>query len=373
VKALAGRVITPDDDKMSVPSAEPVVVLSYGFWRGRFGSNPAAIGQTIYIEKVPFIVIGVTPPEFYGVEAGCSPAITTPIATERRIRHDSWLAGPATQWLTLMARVNPTVSRERVLADFRVIFLRLAAKVAATCDDPHSRRLALDQRIDVTSAGPGLDTLRLQFSEPLKILMTVVGLVLLIACANIANLLLARAAARRREIALRLALGAGRLRLVRQFLTESLVLSASGGALGVRLPWWGSNTLAVFMSNGQPRILPVLTPDLPVLAFTAAASVLTGLLFGLAPAFRATRVDAGRALKQARAVSPSNRLGKVLVISQAALSLVLLIGATLLARSLRNLETMNPGFDRNNVVMPHLDAEDADYKGPASTPFIKSC
>jgi predicted permease len=193
--------------------------------------------------------------------------------------------------------------------------------------------------------------------------MAVVGLVLLIACANIANLLLARAAARRREIAVRLALGARRSRLLRQFLTESLLLSAGGGALGLLLAWWGSNGLVVFMSNGQDRILPALTPDARVLAFTAAVSVLTGVFFGLAPAFRATRVDAGPTLKETRAMSASNRLGKILVVSQAALSLVLLIGATLVARSLRNLETMNPGFDRNNVLIVNLDADSAGYKG----------
>jgi len=193
--------------------------------------------------------------------------------------------------------------------------------------------------------------------------MAMVGLVLLIACANIANLLVARGAARRREIAVRLALGAGRSRLVRQFLTESVLLSAAGGAFGLLLACWASNALVVFMSNGQARILPALTPDARILGSTAVVSVLTGILFGLAPAVRATRLEAGPALKETRAMRPANRLGKVLVTLQAGLSLVLVAGATLLALSLRNLETINPGFDRNNVLMLDLDAEGAGYKG----------
>ncbi len=363
VSAAIGRVIKPEDDKLSGPAAEPVAVLSYGFWKRRFGSDPTAIGRTIYIEKVPFTIVGVTPPEFFGVETGRAPSITIPMATERRIRPESWLPKPDYHWLSVMARLKPGITREQAQADLRVIFQRLAATEASHIDDAHQRRVALDQKLELTSAGPGLDTLRLKFSDPLHILMAVVGLVLLIACANIANLLLARAAARRREIAVRLALGAGRSRLLRQFLTESLLLSNGGGALGLLLAWWGSNALVVFLSNGQDRILPALTPDARVLAFTATVSLLTGVFFGLAAAFRATRVDAGPTLKETRAMSASNRLGKILVIAQVGLSLVLLIGATLVARSLRNLETMSPGFDRNNVLIVSLDAESAGYKG----------
>ncbi len=363
VKAIAGRVITPRDDRFADTPAETVAVLSYGFWKRRFGADPTAIGQTIYVEKVPFTIVGVTPPEFFGVEAGRAPSIMIPMATARRMRPEAWLTDPDTHWLSVMARLKSGVTPGQAQADLRVIFQRLAATSASSFDDPHQRRVALDQKLEVTSAGPGLDTLRLQFSEPLQILMAMVGLVLLIACANIANLLLARGVARRREIAVRLALGAGRSRLLRQFLTESLLLSAGGGALGLLLAWGGSNALVVFMSNGQERILPLLSPDLRVLTFTAIVSVVTGVFFGLAPAFRAARIDAGPALKETRAMSPANRLAKMLVVSQAALSLVLLIGATLLARSLQNLETMNPGFDRNNVLIVGLDTEAAGYKG----------
>lgn len=363
VNAIAGRVITPEDDKLTGAPAEPVAVLSYAFWKRRFGANPSVIGRTVFLEGVPFTVIGVTPPEFFGVEPGHSPSITIPMATERRIRPESWLPRPDYNWLRLMGRLKPGIPLEQAHADASTIFQRLITQEAGGIDDPHRRRLHLEQRLKLTSAGAGLDTLRLRFSEPLRILMAVVGVVLLIACANIANLLAARAAARRREIAVRLALGARRLRVLRQFLTESLLLSAIGGTLGLLLAWWASNALVVFMSNGAPRILPVLTPDVRVLAFTVTVSLLTGAFFGLAPAFRATRVDAGPALKETRAMSTSNKFGKILVISQAGLSLVLLVGATLLARSLRNLETMNPGFDRNNVLMLGPDAEGAGYKG----------
>lgn len=363
VKAVAGRAITPQDDKLTGAPAASVAVLSYGFWKRRLGSDPTAIGRTIYVEKAPFTVVGVMPPEFFGVEAGRAPSITIPMAAARHMRPEAWLSHPDTHWLSVMARLKPNVSSEQAEADIRVIFGRLVAKDAGHVDDPHERRVALGQRLEVTPAGPGLDTLRLQFSEPLEILVAMVGLVLLIACANIANLLLARAAARRREIAVRLALGAGRSRLLRQFLTESLLLSAGGGALGLLLAWVGSNALVIFMSNGQERILPSLSPDVRVLAFTAIVSFVTGVFFGLAPAFRASRIDAGSALKETRAMSPANRLAKTLVISQAALSLILLIGATLLARSLQNLETMNPGFDRNNVLIISLDSEAAGLKG----------
>jgi predicted permease len=363
INAIAGRLITPLDDKFTGAPTESVAVLSYGLWKRRFASDPAVVGRTVYIEKVPFAIVGVTPPEFFGVETGRAPALTIPMSAARRLKPEGWLTDPATHWLSVMARLNAGASPEKAQADLRVIFQRLVAKEAGDISDPHQRRIRLDQQLGVTAAGPGLDTLQLQFSQPLQILMGVVGLVLLIACANIANLLLARSAARRREIAVRVALGAGRSRLLRQFLTESLLLSGAGGAFGLMLAWWGSNALVVFMSNGQDRILPLLTPDARVLAFTLAVCCVTGVLFGLAPAWRATRVDAGPALKETRAMSPSNRLGKLLVIAQAGLSLVLLIGAMLLARSLRNLETMNPGFDRNNVLLLDLDVDNAGYKG----------
>ena len=271
VKSTFGRVIRPEDDKLTGPPAEPVAVLSYGFWKRRFGSDPMVIGRKISVEKVPFTIVGVTPPEFFGVETGRAPSITIPMATERRIRLESWLPQADFHWLSVMARLRSDTTREQAQADFRVIFQRLADKEASNIDDVHQRHIAHEQKLELTSAGPGLDTLRLKFSDPLHILMAVVGLVLLIACANIANLLLARAAARRREIAVRLALGAGRSRLLRQFLTESLLLSAGGGALGLLLAWWGSNALVVYMSNGEDRILPALTPDGRVLAFTAVA------------------------------------------------------------------------------------------------------
>ena len=362
VNAFAGRVITPEDDTAKGSAAEPVAVLSYLFWKRRFGADPSVIGRTVFLEGVPFTIVGVTPPEFFGVETGRSPSIRIPMATERRIRRESWLPKPF-QWLMLAARLKPESSIDQARADIAVIFQRLIAREASGIDDPHERRLHFEQRLDLISAGAGLDTLRIQFSEPLQILMAIVAVVLLIACANIANLLVGRAASRRREIAVRLALGAGRSRLLRQFLAESVLLSVIGGALGVLLASWGSNALVAFMSNGEPRILPVLTPDARVLLFTATVSLLTGVLFGLVPAFRATRVDAGPALKETRAMSASNKLGKILVISQAALSLVLLIGATLLARSLRNLETIDAGFDRANVLMLEVDAAGAGFKG----------
>jgi predicted permease len=363
VTAVIGRVIRSEDDPPSGPPVDPVAVLSYAFWKQRFGADPAVIGRSVLVEKVRFTVVGVTPMEFFGVETGRAPAITIPMASERLIRPESWLPQPDYHWLSVMARLKRGVSREQSHADISVIFKRLVAKQALTFEDPYQRRIALGQTVDVIAGTAGLDTLRLRFSDPLHVLMAMVGLVLLIACANIANLLVARAAARRREIAVRLALGAGRWRLVRQFLTESVLLAMMGGTLGLLLAWWGSNALVVFMSNGQSRILPAMKPDAHVLLFTMAVSILTGVFFGLAPAIRAIRVEAAPALKETRSVSSSNRLGKVLVMYQAALSLVLVAGAVLLARSLQNLETMNPGFDRRNILILDLDTERGDYKG----------
>ena len=363
VNAVIGRVIRPEDDPPNGPPADPVAVLSYSFWKQRFGADPTVIGRSVLVEKVRFSIVGVTPMEFFGVETGRAPAITIPMASERLIRPDSWLPQFDYHWLSVMARLKPGISREQSRADISVIFKRLVAKQASTVEDPYQRRIALGQTVDVIAGAAGLDTLRLQFSDPLHVLMGMVGLVLLIACANIANLLVARSAARRREIAVRLALGAGRWRLVRQFLTESVLLAMMGGSAGLLLAWRGSNALVVFMSNGQTRILPTMKPDAHVLLFTTAVSILTGVFFGLAPAVRATRVEAAPALKETRSAGSSNRLGKVLVMSQAALSLVLVVDAVLLARSLQNLETMNPGFDRSNILILDLDAESGDYKG----------
>ena len=362
VTAVIGRVIQPEDDQLG-GQPTPVAVLSYGFWKRRFGMDPSVIGRTVFLEKIPFTVIGVTRPEFFGVEAGRELSIAIPMSSERLIRLESWLDHTDFNWLSVLARLKPGVSREQARADAGVVFKRLVSQQAGQITDLHERQMILGQTLDVIPAGAGLDRLRQKFSDPLHILMAIVGLVLLIACANIANLLVARAAARQREIAVRLALGAGRSRLVRQLLTESLLMSIIGGALGLLFAWWGSNALVIFMSNGQARILAPLTPDARALGFTAAVSILTGIFFGLAPAIRATRVDAGPALKETRSVSPSNRLGKVLVMSQAALSLVLVVGAVLLGRSLQNLETMNPGFDRSNVLTLDLDAEGGGYKG----------
>src|SRR5438046_1690354 len=262
-------------------------------WKRRFGADPSVIGRAVFLNSVAFTIVGVTPPEFFGVETGCTPSITIPMATERRIRRESWLPNGCFNWLSLVSRLKPRISPAQGHADVSVILQRLITPEANAIDDPHQRRLHLEQNLELTSAGARLDTLRLQFSEPLRILMAMVGAVLLIACANIANLPVGRAASRRREIAVRLALGTSRSRLLRQFLTESMLISAIGGALGLLLAWWGSNVLVLFMSNGARRILPVLTPDARVLAFTAAVSLLTGIFFGLAPAFRATRVDSG--------------------------------------------------------------------------------
>ena len=234
--------------------------------------------------------------------------------------------------------------------------------------------------VELASASKGLNDLRQELSKPLAILMAVVGLVLLIACANVANLLLARAAARQKEIAVRLALGAARGRLVRQLLTESVLLAVAGGALGVILAYWASDVLLAFMSSGRDPLILHVSPNLSVLGFTVVVSVLTGVLFGLAPALRGTRLDLTPALKEGGGKivgsgAPSRglhlELGKALVVAQVAMSLLLLIGAGLFVRTLTNLEGENIGFDRRNLLLFGIDPTQAGYKGERLARFYE--
>jgi predicted permease len=361
LKTILGRTITPDDDKRA--SAEPVVVISYAYWQARFARDPAAVGRTIYINNSPFTIIGVTPPEFSGtLQVGSSPDITAPMQMQPVITPDGPLLDkPDYWWLQIMGRLKPGATEQQARSSLDVIFQQSVAQ-----GQQSSESKTATARLEISSGSRGLSEVRSEFSTPLFILMTVVGLVLVIACVNIANLLLARAATRQKEIAVRLALGASRLRLIRQLLTESVLLAVIGGALGLLIAYLGKDLLLTLLPEESTPFSLDLSLDARVLGFTAAVSVLTGILFGVAPALRATRVDLTPALKDnSRGMSKGkSRLGKALLVAQVAMSLLLLIGAGLFVRTLRNLENVDLGFNRENVLLFKVDPTLNGYKGP---------
>jgi len=346
VNSALGRTLNPADD--SVPgkggSEGYAAVISYNYWTKRFGRNPAILGKVVQVGNDPITIVGVTQPEFYGLVPGTDVDISLPVVfqgAEALAEKTSW-------WFKAVGRLKPDVSVAKAQADLNTIYQPF---INETDVSPESRRDYF-AGIELAPASKGLDTLRRQFSKPLQALMFIVALVLVIACANVANLMLARGAERRKEFAIRLALGASRARLIRQMLTESLVLVCLGGSLGLAFALWGGQFLTSFFVNGDERLSINLSLDYPVLFFTAGVSLLTGLIFGLAPALRATRIDPTPALKDSAAsgTRARSRLGKSLVAAQVALSMLLLITAGLFLRTLHNLKKVDAGFRRGGVL-----------------------
>jgi predicted permease len=369
VSPIAGRAIAPEDDL--VPNGHPVAMISYAYWKRRFALSPSVIGRDITISGTRFTIIGVTPPEFFGVQVGTSPNLFLPVMMQPTAMPDleNLLDQPIlySTWLQVVSRIAPGATRAQAIAEMEPAY----QEEVPTANKFGGPPLPME-RLSLAPAATGISSLRREFSQPLFILMGIVGIVLLIACANTANLLLARAAARRGEFGVRLALGAGRRRLIRQLLVESIVLAAIGGVCGVALAIVATRLLIAFMSAGQTPIVLELNPDLRMLAFTAAVSVLTGILFGLTPALRATRIDLTPSLKTVgRSVRGGLWSGKILCVTQVALSLVLLIGAGLFVRSLQKLNGQDSGIDRDRVLIVRVEPRGSDQRNiPGTTPRL---
>lgn len=356
VRPYLGRLLTQNDDR--VPGQGRVVVLSDGFWQRRFGGDPGIVGQVVHLNTTPMTVIGVTPPGFDGLEAGRSVDVRTPMMMQAEMFNgDFQLESRGSWWLSIAGRLRPGVSRARAEAALLPMLIRYEQAGEDRPQTDYRRRVLASERVILDPLARGTQHLGNQYRRALYVLMAIVGTVLLIGCVNIANLLLARSAARQREIAVRLALGADRGRLVRQMLTESTLLAALGGVVGIGVAYGGARVIVSFF----PETVSLdLAPDLTVLAFTLGISICAGVLFGLAPAIQSTRVSVNPELKGGDRSAPVS-FGKLLISVQVALSLVLLTGAGLFARSLYNLRTMDAGFDRRNVAVIGLNPSTAGY------------
>ena len=356
VSPAAGRLIDSEDDR---PGAVPVAVISFATSQQRFGGPSSAVGQPVLVDNVPFTVIGVAPPEFFGVDPAAAPDLYLPLHTNLLVdgaRAARMYPDGNFYWIDMMGRLRPGVSMAQAQAALAPRFHQWVAATATT-DGERAKLPALM----LNPGAAGLGSLRRQYSKPLYVLLAMVGLILAIACANIANLLLARAAARRREMAVRLSLGAGRFRVVRQLLTESVMLASLGGALGVLFAIWGVRSLTLLFSNGRENFTLHAELNWNVLGVTAALSVVCGLFFGLAPAIQSTRPDVMPALKNGRGGGPRRRAQHVLVVAQIAISFLILVAAGLFVRTLNNLHSVQLGYARENILLFSLNARQAGH------------
>ena len=343
VEPVIGRTFTPDEDR--APGAQPVAVVSYRFWKRELRTDPGVVNTRLLHNGVNYQILGVTPPSFTGISSNDDPDVWVPMMMVNAVLAGETIKNPNTSSLYVFGRLKPGLSAADASADMARIYSELQRD---------SRDLQ-GKRGEVVPMAKGVQTLRRRFEKPLLILLSVVGLLLLIACANLAALLMARAAARRHEIAIRLSLGASRLRLLRQFLTESLMVGVLGGAAGLAASAWGASLLIGMVTESTRRLPLHFTIDGRVLAFTAALSILTAILFGLFPAIQANRT---RIVQGSTTTSRHSRLpgAQVLIAGQMALSLFLLVAAGLFIRSFANLRYLDPGFARENVLILMLDA-----------------
>jgi putative ABC transport system permease protein len=366
VRPAAGRMLTPDDDRRGCPGA---AVLSYSFWQEHYAGDPSAVGKTITLDRHPIEIIGVSARGFTGTDVGYSYAIAVPICTQPIFDSSSMLDERSAWWLNVIGRRKPGVTPEQVNARLQVLSPPIFDATIPPNWKPE-RQLNYRQRsLTATPAATGISDVRRRYSSPLEMLLVVSGLVLLIACANIASLMLARASGRRKEIAVRLAMGASRARLVRQLLTECILLSLCGALLGLLFARWGASLLVRFISTTRTEVFLNLMPDLRVLAFTAGVAVLTGLLFGVLPAFRSTDVSLSAAMKGGQIENNETRLrfrpDRWIVGVQIALSMVLLVAAGLFLRTFVNLVSQDLGFDSDHVLLATIDLSSQKLSRPA--------
>ncbi len=374
-----GRVIGPDEDRN--PGSNPIAVLSYSFWRSRFSSDPRIIGQNVVINGRNMSVIGVAQPGFDGVELGRAARVFIPISMKAQMTAN-WdgMKDRRQRWVNAFGRLKPGIGRQQAQASlqpFMHSMLEMEVKEAAFRNvAPYDRRQFLNSKIELLPGSQGRSYLRRELATPLWVLMALTIAVLLLACANLANLLLARATTREREFAIRLAIGAGRARVIRQLLVESLLLSAFGALLGLAVALWADHLLlrAYLPAEATGDLAISAIPDLRVLLFTLCTMLLTALIFGLIPALQSARADIAPTLKdQAGAVvgGGSVTLRKALVATQVTLSLLLLIGAGLFTRTLANLRDLGPGFSAERLVGFELDPTLSGYSAERTNIFYK--
>jgi putative ABC transport system permease protein len=367
IQPALGRLLQPADDQRGCAG---LAVVSYGFWQSEFGGATDLIGRQLSLNRQPFTIVGVVPRVFSGVEVGRAPQVYVPLCTEPLLHGGaSMLDERSAWWLQLVGRIPEGTSlaqaQTRLVAASPAIF---GATLPANWGE-EGQRDYLKRTLSLVPAATGLSEIRRQYQTALLVLMGVVGVVLLIACANVANLLLVRAAARRRELAMRLAIGASRGRIIRQALTESILLSTVGAALGLVFARWSSRLLAGMIGGGPVSVSLELPLDLSLLGFSIALALITGILFGVAPAWRSVRLDVHEVLKSGGgSLTPTGRSllsGKALVVGQVALSLVLVALAGLLVGSFRSLATSSPGFEKSGVVLARLNWGSLGLSKPA--------
>src|SRR6202789_3751947 len=364
VRAFLGRTLSDADDNSE--GDHPVAVISYAWWKRSLVRDPNVLNRTLKLGTTTYNIIGVAPPEFFGTKVGEAPDMWIPLSMAKAIppNYDGYKDN-FSESLLIMGRLKPGVSLAQATSNVNLLFRQILLGFPDAKLSQENLQELNKAKVPLTSMSAGLSELRHQFSKPLQILMAVVALVLLIACANIANLLLARSTARARELAVRQALGARRSRLIRQLITESLLLALAGGLLVVALASVANRLLLRMVSGGLDTIPLDVSIDTRLLLFTLAVTIATALIFGTVPAFRATRLQLTDTLKAGRSpqgTSGKNALAKTLVISQVALSLVLMVGAGLFLRSLVNLNNIDTGFNKENVLRLEIDSSCAGYK-----------